>query len=289
MEHITGDEDRVREEMFRIPGFVIRRYRPGDQDEARRILAGGLTGLAGPAFRSAIRAPSNLGLLLAASGAVHALTASPVCTATAFLALLALVYLACRGPFTGYVREILNGDMADIARHYLSALGGCFWVAEEEEEEEGGAATGGRGGGRLAGIVAAKAEPADMPTACHLYRLSVDPRCRGRGLARGLIQVVLDFARDGGFCLCALDTTSVQQPALRLYQRMGFQLVGTEPVSLGFLSRLSQIDVCHLEKRMELAPALPADPRETPAPGAPHDDQVDGGDSNPEEKLESAA
>ncbi|XP_078064062.1 N-acetyltransferase 8B-like [Mustelus asterias] len=251
MEHITGDEDRVREEMVRIPGFVIRRYRPEDRDEARRILAGGLTGLAWPAFRSAIMVPSNFGLLLAACGAVHALTASPVCTATAFLALLALVYLACRGPFTGYVRETLKGDMADIARHYLSAPGCCFWVAEEEE---GGAVTGGRGGGRLAGIVAAKAEPADRPTACHLYRLSVDPRCRGRGLARGLTQVVLDFARDGGFRLCALATTSVQQPALRLYQRMGFQLVGTEPVSLGFLSRLSQIDICYLEKRIELAP-----------------------------------
>ncbi|XP_072350801.1 probable N-acetyltransferase CML1, partial [Scyliorhinus torazame] len=178
--------------MARIPGFIIRGYRPGDLREVWRIFAEGLVAMAGPAFKRAALAPSNVTLLLAALGAGYALTGSLPCAGLASLALLGLVYLSSRVIFTRYVQENLRGDMADIEGCYLRAPGCGFWVAEEEGE------------GPLAGMVAAKATP---PLPCQLLRLSVDPPFRRRGLAQELTEAVLDSARGQGcpqptLCTC---------------------------------------------------------------------------------------
>ncbi|XP_038644086.1 putative N-acetyltransferase 8B [Scyliorhinus canicula] len=232
MEGRTSSEGRV----VRIPGFVIRAYRPQDLRHVQRIFAEGLVDMVGPAFKRAVLAPFNVTLLLAAFGAGYTLTGSLPWAGLASLALLALVYLSCWVLYTRYVREILRGDMGDIESCYVRAPGCGFWVAEEEGRE-----------GRLAGMVAAKAQP---PLACELLRLSVDRTYRRRGLAQGLTEVVLDFARGLGCAVCHLSTSNAQQPALRLYQRLGFRVVGTELPHLGPLTRLSQILTCKLERAL---------------------------------------
>ncbi|XP_078392778.1 N-acetyltransferase 8B-like [Cetorhinus maximus] len=220
------------------PGLAIRPYRPGDSGQARRIFAAGILELVPAAFRRASRSPANLGLLLAGSGAAYALTASPVLAGLSGLALLALVYLSCREAYAGYVRESLREDLADIEGRYLREAGGGFWVALEE------------GGGRLAGTVGALPDPGD-PAACQLARLSVDRRYRRHGLGARLTQTVLDFARARGYHRCSLQTSNVQEPALRLYRRLGFRLVSsTRPPSAGLLIQLSNIRVCTLEMRL---------------------------------------
>ncbi|XP_041031963.1 probable N-acetyltransferase camello [Carcharodon carcharias] len=220
------------------PGLVIRPYLPEDSVQARRIFEAGMLELVPAAFRRASRSPANLGLLLAVSGAVYALTASPALAGLSALALLALVLLACREAYAGYVRETLRGDLADIEGRYLGGNQGGFWVAQAE------------GAGCLAGTVGAKPDPGD-PTSCQLMRLSVDRRYRHHGLGSRLTQTVLDFARTSGYHRCSLQTSDVQEPALRLYQRLGFRLVSSNrPPSAGLLIHLSNIRVCTLEKRL---------------------------------------
>ncbi|XP_078077225.1 putative N-acetyltransferase camello [Mustelus asterias] len=218
------------------PGFAVRPYRPEDYRDARRIVASGTMELVMVAFQRAMLSPSNLCLLLASTGTVYAATASLACTILTGLAFLTLVYLACRQVYAGYLRERMKSDMADIEGHYLRAPGAGFWVVEEVA-------------GRVVATVGVKP---DAPSSCQLLRLFVHQCSRRHGLGRRLTQEVLDFAKGHGYRLCLLETTNAHEPAIRLYQNMGFQLQSSyrprsAPAALNFLSKIL---MCKLEKNL---------------------------------------
>lgn len=108
----------------------------------------------------------------------------------------------------------LHTDLADITKSYLRACGSCFWVAES--------------GGQVAGIVGAlPVEDAPLGRKqLQLLHLSVALEHRGEGLGKALVMTVLQFARAQGYSEVILDTSIVQQAALTLYLRMGFQKTG---------------------------------------------------------------
>ncbi|XP_032872273.1 probable N-acetyltransferase CML1 [Amblyraja radiata] len=207
-----------------------------------RRLAGGLQdilgGSAGPAFRRALLSPSAPCLLLAAGVAVYGAGWQLAWVALTVAALLALLYLACRQIYAEYVKQQLEADMADIERAYVGKPGAGFWTVEEEG-----------GGGGLRGVVAAQ-EAEAQPGCCQLLRLSIDRRCRGRGLGLGrrLTRRVLEFARDSGYRECVLNTSTAQQPAIRLYLAQGFRVTkDAEPIpGLALLSWVTNIYVCEL-------------------------------------------
>lgn len=60
-------------------------------------------------------------------------------------------------------------------------------------------------------------------------RLYVRPAFRGQGLGRALVGWVMHEARVQGYHEMIGDTMSVMRDALALYDRMGFELVGTGP------------------------------------------------------------
>ncbi|XP_067906494.1 probable N-acetyltransferase 8B [Heterodontus francisci] len=233
-----GEERPSR--IARAPGFTVRTYQPGDFWDVRRIVAGGTMELVMVAFKQAVHSPSIVCLLLASSGIVYAVTASMACTSLMCLVLLALVYLACRQFFASYLRERMKTDMADIEGHYLKPPGAGFWVAVEEE-----------GSRQVVGTVGMKTEPRD-PSSCQLLRLFVEQRCRRQGLGRRLTQKVLDFAKDQGYHICFLETTNIQEPAIHMYQKMGFQVQSFyRPVKAPvILSLLSKILICKLTKNL---------------------------------------
>ncbi|XP_067834005.1 N-acetylaspartate synthetase-like isoform X3 [Heptranchias perlo] len=223
----------------RGPGLIVRPYRPGDFRRVRRIFVDGATELATPAFKRSARAPSNVRLLLASGGTVYTVTASLAWAGLACLAFLALVYLAGRELYAGYVRERLRTDMADIEGHYLKPPGAGFWVAEVEAEEEEE--------GRVVGTVGAKMSPGD-PSSCELSRLSVDRRYRRHGLGARLTRKVLEFARAHGYRVCVLETTDVQEPAIKLYQKLGFCVRSSRPgPAHPILQLLTKVSFCKLE------------------------------------------
>ncbi len=57
--------------------------------------------------------------------------------------------------------------------------------------------------------------------------LAVDPGARGRGVATALLAAAERFARERGGSKLSLRVLSSNEPALRLYERAGFQREGT--------------------------------------------------------------
>jgi RimJ/RimL family protein N-acetyltransferase len=64
-----------------------------------------------------------------------------------------------------------------------------------------------------------------------LYQVYVAPRLRGTGAALALIEAAVDHAR-GSVLQLHLGVGAQNLPALRLYQKAGFSIYGTEPRAL---------------------------------------------------------
>ncbi|MDY7095856.1 MAG: GNAT family N-acetyltransferase [Acidobacteriota bacterium] len=88
--------------------------------------------------------------------------------------------------------------------------------------------------GELAGVAGLRFE--QRPRTRHkarLYGMAVLPAFRGRGVARALVQAVLEEARSHPETrLVQLTVTEANTPARRLYTSCGFRPFGTEPMAL---------------------------------------------------------
>jgi ribosomal protein S18 acetylase RimI-like enzyme len=90
--------------------------------------------------------------------------------------------------------------------------------------------------GRLDGVIAGSAQLVKPPRnneaqafAAAMTTHFVASWARGHGLARGLVQAVEEAARKAGFYFLNLDVRETQEPAVRLYEAMGFTCWGTNP------------------------------------------------------------
>jgi ribosomal protein S18 acetylase RimI-like enzyme len=81
--------------------------------------------------------------------------------------------------------------------------------------------------GQACGFITATAMPASLilGTAWSIRDLYVAPQCRRSGIARALLQHVVDHARAVGACRVSLQTEAGNTPALSLYTAAGFQAV----------------------------------------------------------------
>lgn len=75
--------------------------------------------------------------------------------------------------------------------------------------------------GTIQGFVAFYCNDLKSRTAFITFVL-VRPEARGQGLARSLVQFVLNRARSRGFCQCRLEVDINNEAALSLYRQMGF-------------------------------------------------------------------
>ncbi|MBJ7222387.1 MULTISPECIES: GNAT family N-acetyltransferase [unclassified Brenneria] len=85
----------------------------------------------------------------------------------------------------------------------------AYWVIEYQGEVVGGG-----------GIAPLAAGDEDV---CELQKMYFLPVLRGKGLARKLALLALDFARQRGFRRCYLETTGHLTSAIRLYRSLGFE------------------------------------------------------------------
>jgi ribosomal protein S18 acetylase RimI-like enzyme len=74
---------------------------------------------------------------------------------------------------------------------------------------------------QAAGMVAFKQVSS---TICELTRMFVRPECRGKQLARTLIQCLIPKAQEAGYGIIRLETATFMQPAIALYSSIGFKI-----------------------------------------------------------------
>lgn len=70
---------------------------------------------------------------------------------------------------------------------------------------------------------------ADDPSAAQLRCLLVDPKARGLGIGKRLVDACINFATDAGYSRMLLWTNDILVSARRIYQAAGFSLVSEEP------------------------------------------------------------
>ncbi len=109
-------------------------------------------------------------------------------------------------------------DLSDIPRFYQAGAGG-FWVAKVQ--------------GRVIGTIGLKDIGASQAA---LRKMFVDASFRGRelGVARRLLQTLLDHARGRGVRDIFLGTTAAFLAAHRFYERQGFAEIAKEALPASF-------------------------------------------------------
>jgi len=134
------------------------------------------------------------------------------------------------------IRPIRRRDDAAMARiiHDVMTEHGCSGPGFALHDREVAHMTATYRGGRAAYYVVERAgeihggagfaplEGASDKDLCELRKMYFLPECRGRGLGRAMLALVLDEMRLAGFRRCYLETTSWMQRAQRLYLQAGF-------------------------------------------------------------------
>jgi ribosomal protein S18 acetylase RimI-like enzyme len=109
-----------------------------------------------------------------------------------------------------------------------------FWVKRIADPTGIGVALGAFSGQNLVGTVALEftAKPKTRHKA-HLIGMYVTPAARRTGAGRALVEAAVEFAkRRGGILLVTLTVTEGNDPAITLYQSVGFQSFGVEPLAI---------------------------------------------------------
>lgn len=116
-------------------------------------------------------------------------------------------FMAEVGDFAAYVDRAIAEELGRIGEYYAA---GGFWVAESD-----GAVVG------MAGI------ERQSETLAELRRMVVARMHRRRGIAKALLATAESFCRDAGYASIVLNTSELQQPAMRLYESSGYRRVRT--------------------------------------------------------------
>ena len=130
-------------------------------------------------------------------------------SALASSAIVWLMWFWPRNVIQSYIDEALQTDLRDPMSHYVNADGGksCFWVAVEK--------------GVVVGTVAVEPKQGKKDAA-ELRRMSVAASHRRRGVSKLLYRELHKFAVDKGFERIVLSTSSLQQAAVKIYDKFGF-------------------------------------------------------------------
>lgn len=114
--------------------------------------------------------------------------------------------------FGSRMEDERDADVRNVPEVYLSR-GAHFWVLESSVRQ-------------LVAMLAVKRIDDDT---AEIKRLRVRRDLRRTGLAQWLVDAAEVFCRDHGYTRIVLDTTSLQAPAQRLWEKNGFQCTGEQP------------------------------------------------------------
>ena len=113
-------------------------------------------------------------------------------------------------PFLGYDPMPLE-DFRPVYQGLLDS--GCFFIYERE--------------GRVAGFYRATRYPGRVQHVACLGTLAVDPAFHGQGIALAMVSEAIDTLKAAGVKRIELFAESDNAPALRFYEKLGFEREGT--------------------------------------------------------------
>lgn len=87
--------------------------------------------------------------------------------------------------------------------------------------------------GRIAGFCWTKVDPAVDPSLGEIYVIAVDPDFHGRGLGSELVRAGLDNMARRGITEAMLFVDAENQPAVEMYERLGFRVTRTDRAFVG--------------------------------------------------------
>ena len=96
---------------------------------------------------------------------------------------------------------------------------------------------------------------------CEVAKLAVSAEARGQGVARGLVERCLTWARASGFRRVILVSNHQLAPALALYRSLGFV---DAPIPADFSAEYATADVYMILELAVTAPGSPGDGNHTP-------------------------
>jgi GNAT superfamily N-acetyltransferase len=116
-------------------------------------------------------------------------------------------FMAEMGDFADYVERAIAEELGRVGAYYLAHPRQGFWVA-----------------GDVVGMAGVERQ---SDAVAELRRMVVARDQRRRGIARALLATAEDFCRQAGYATIVLNTSELQQPAMRLYEASGYRRVGT--------------------------------------------------------------
>ncbi|MBK8978377.1 MAG: GNAT family N-acetyltransferase [Planctomycetes bacterium] len=120
--------------------------------------------------------------------------------------------------FAEYPGCILDVDREETSLLRPAAAFNAFWVLEWWRPE--------RGDGRVMGTIGASDHPIGGRPGSELKKLYLHPALRGRGIARVLVGLVEDRARELGHTAIELWSDTRFTTAHRVYERLGYRATG---------------------------------------------------------------
>lgn len=207
----------------------IRSYQNRDFESCREIFTQGMEQLVGLATRVVL--PKYCGVLVALSVFVILAAVKWTSWMLAYyvffcVVLLALLYIDIYIECWRFIKECLATDLYNIEKTYMSGDGSHMWVAEFDGKVVG-----------MVGLVVYNHKPG----VAELQRMSVSPVCRRMGIAKKLLDELLQHAKEQRFDKLVLTTTSAQTPAIRLYKKWGFRLIDVFPYPQKILADLQYL------------------------------------------------
>lgn len=199
----------------------IRSFQSRDSHVVRTIFAESMGEMRGPFVYDVMRQAILYGLLLLLpAGLLNQVWPfwSFKLYIVVLIALLITLFVALHIGFSRYIQTCLHTDLDNVESTYLCQEKSHMWVAELDK--------------KIIGMVALV--PLDdhevsfgkrRETVGRLRRMAVLPEFRRLGVARKLLDELLNYARKIGYEQVILLTTSAQQAALRFYPKHGFQLL----------------------------------------------------------------
>ena len=196
----------------------IRSYESADELECREIFSNGMQQLINlvahvvfPRYCRYVAILSVFAILAAMRWSFWILGLYALVSLMVLAALYVNVYLEC----WKFINYCLTTDLWNIDKSYMTNKGSQIFVAEWK--------------GKVVGMVGLMHDETHHSGVAELQRMSVSQKCRRMGIARRLMDELMQYAKEQRYDKVVLSTTSAQRPAITLYTKYGFRYLSSYP------------------------------------------------------------